>query len=101
MLVVHVHVRVKPDRVEDFKKVSLQNATESLKEPGIARFDVVQQQDDPTKFVLVEAYRTPNAPGAHKLTPHYNAWREAVESMMAEPRFSVKFNSLYPEEARW
>jgi len=101
MLVVHVHVRVKAEAVEAFKKVSLANAEASLKEPGIARFDVVQQQDDPTRFVLVEAYRTAEAPGAHKATAHYACWRDAVESMMAEPRFSVKFNSVFPAESEW
>lgn len=101
MLVVHVHVRVKPEHIEAFKEISLRNAAASLKEPGIARFDVLQQQEDPAKFVLIEAYRTPEAPGAHKETPHYAAWRDAVSSMMAEPRSSVKFNSLYPEDSRW
>jgi (4S)-4-hydroxy-5-phosphonooxypentane-2,3-dione isomerase len=101
MLVVHVHVRVKEEAIEPFKRVSLANAEASLREPGIARFDVVQQQDDPTRFVLVEAYRTPEAPGAHKNTAHYKEWRDAVESMMAEPRFSVKFDSLFPAESGW
>mgnify|MGYP001259571711 CR=1 FL=1 len=103
MLVFHVHVHVKPECVEAFKRVSIANAMASLKEPGVARFDVVQQQDDPTRFVLVEAYHTADAPGAHKNTSHYQDWRHAVESqnMMAEPRYSVKFNSLYPEESRW
>src|SRR5690606_7760457 len=101
MLVVHVHVRVKPDQVEAFKKVSLANARESVKEPGIARFDVVQQQDDSTRFVLVEAYRTPDAPAAHKETAHYKTWRDAVETMMAEPRFSVKFQNLFPDDSGW
>ncbi len=103
MLVVHVHVHVRPECVEAFKQISLANAAASLKEPGVARFDVVQQQDDPTRFVLVEAYRTPEAPAAHKQTRHYQQWRDAVESqnMMAEPRFGVKYNSLYPEESGW
>jgi quinol monooxygenase YgiN len=101
MLVVHVHVRVKPECVEAFKQVSTKNAAASLREPGIARFDVIQQQDDSTKFVLIEAYRTADAPAAHKETPHYAEWRDAVAAMMAEPRFSVKFASLYPEDNRW
>ncbi len=99
MLVVHVQVRVKPECVEAFKEVSLANARQSVKEPGIARFDVVQQEDDPTRFVLVEAYRDANAPGAHKQTAHYAAWRDAVASMMAEPRSSLKFRNLFPEES--
>lgn len=101
MLVVHVHVRVKPDRVPNFIQATLANARESIKEPGIAAFDVVQQQDDPSKFVLVEAYRTADAPGAHKLTTHYATWRDAVADMMAEPRSSVKFSNLFPDDSAW
>jgi (4S)-4-hydroxy-5-phosphonooxypentane-2,3-dione isomerase len=101
MLVVHVYVHVKSEAVDAFKRAALANARESIKEPGIARFDVVHQQDDPTRFVLVEAYRDAAAPGAHKQTKHYQAWREAVDSIMAEPRSSVKFNSLFPDEGAW
>jgi quinol monooxygenase YgiN len=101
MLVVHVHVHVKPECVGDFKRVSLANARESIKEPGIARFDVVQQQDDPTRFVLVEVYRDNQAPAAHKETKHYAAWRDAVASMMAEARSSVKFQNVFPEDQGW
>ena len=101
MLVVHVHVHVKPECVEAFKQASLANARESIKEPGIARFDCVQQQDDPTRFVLVEAYRTPQAPAAHKETRHYQTWRDAVAPMMAEPRTSVKFENLFPPDSAW
>jgi quinol monooxygenase YgiN len=98
MLVVHVHARVKPEFVEPFKQATLENARQSLKEPGVAQFDVLQQQGDPTRFVLVEAYRTPDAPAAHKETRHYQAWRDAVAPMMAEPRASVKFASVFPED---
>lgn len=101
MLVVHVHVHVKPEYVEAFKQASLANAQESIKEPGIARFDCVQQQDDPTRFVLVEAYRTPQAPAAHKETKHYQTWRDAVAPMMAEPRTSVKFENWFPPDSAW
>ena len=101
MLVVHVHVQVKAEAVEDFKQATLANARESLKEPGIARFDVVQQQDDPTSFVLVEVYRDAAAAAAHKETKHYPIWRDAVAPMMAAPRLSVKFNNLFPEDANW
>src|SRR5215475_7572932 len=80
MLVVHVHARVKPEMVEAFRQATLENARQSVQEPGIARFDVVQQEDDPTRFVLVEAYRTAEAPAAHKITAHYQAWRDAVAS---------------------
>ena len=101
MLVVHVHVHVKPECVEDFKRISLANARESIKEPGIARFDVVQQQYDPTRFVLVEVYRDNQAPAAHKETKHYATWRDAVSNMMAEPRSSVKFTNVFPDDQGW
>ena len=101
MLVVHVHVHVKPEYVETFKQASIANARESVQEPGIARFDCLQQQDDPTRFVLVEAYRTPEAPAAHKETRHYQTWRDAVAPMMAEPRTSVKYSNLFPDDAAW
>jgi len=101
MLVVHVHVHVRPEAVEAFKQATLVNAGESVKEPGIARFDVVQQQDDPTRFVLVEAYRTAEAPTAHKETKHYQIWRDAVAPLMAEPRSSAKFTSIFPEDHGW
>ena len=101
MLVVHVHVHVKPECVEAFKEATLANARESIKEAGIAAFDCIQQQDDPTRFVLVEAYRTPQAPAAHKETKHYQTWRDAVAPMMAEPRTSVKYTNLFPEDSAW
>lgn len=101
MLVVHVHVRVKPETVEAFKQATLANARESLQEPGVARFDVVQQQDDPTRFVLVEVYRDAAAAAAHKETKHYPIWRDTVAPMMAAPRQSVKFNDVFPEDAEW
>ena len=101
MLVVQVHVRVKPESVEAFKAATLANARASLQEPGIARFDVVQQQDDPTRFVFVEVYRDANAAAAHKETKHYPVWRDAVASMMAEPRSSVKFNNVFPDDQEW
>lgn len=101
MLVVHVHVRVKPEFIEAFKQASTANARESLKEPGIARFDLVQHEDDPSRFVLVESYRTADAPAAHKATAHYAAWRDAVAPMMAEPRSSEKFRSVFPPETDW
>jgi autoinducer 2-degrading protein len=96
MLVVHVQVHVKPECVEAFKAATLANARASLQEPGVARFDVVQQQDDPTRFVFVEVYRDANAAAAHKETKHYPIWRDAVAPMMAEPRSSVKFNNVFP-----
>jgi (4S)-4-hydroxy-5-phosphonooxypentane-2,3-dione isomerase len=101
MLVIHVHVHVKPECVEAFKQATIANGNESLKEPGVARFDMVQQQDDPTRFVLVEAYRSNDAPAKHKETPHYQTWRDAVASLMAEPRSSIKFSSVFPAEPEW
>ena len=101
MLVVHVQVRVRPEAIEAFKQATLENARQSVQEPGVAALDVVQQQDDPARFVLVEAYRTPEAPAAHKETRHYQVWRDAVAAMMAEPRSSVKFTNLFPDDARW
>src|SRR5258707_13656878 len=98
MLVVHIHVHVKPECLEAFKTATLANAQASVREPGIARFDVVQQADDPTRFVLVEAYRTVAAPSAHKETAHYAAWRDAVASMMAEPRTMAKFCNVFPDD---
>jgi (4S)-4-hydroxy-5-phosphonooxypentane-2,3-dione isomerase len=97
MLTVHVHILVKPDRVDAFKAACIENSRNSLQEPGIARFDVLQQQDDPTRFVLVEIYRSAEAPAAHKQTAHYQKWAEAVADMMAVPRFSVKFDNVGPE----
>jgi (4S)-4-hydroxy-5-phosphonooxypentane-2,3-dione isomerase len=96
MIIVHVFVHVKPDQAEAFKRASTANARESLKEPGVARFDVLQQQDDPTRFVLVELYRGPEDPARHKDTAHYRAWRDTVADMMAEPRSSIKFQPVFP-----
>jgi autoinducer 2-degrading protein len=101
MLVVHVHVKVKPECIQEFKEVTIENARQSLKEPGIARFDVVQQNDDPSRFVLVEAYRTVEATAAHKATAHYAAWRDRMESLMAEPRSSMKYSNVFPGEEGW
>jgi quinol monooxygenase YgiN len=101
MLIVHVHVRVKPESVEAFARATVENARQSLREPGIARFDVAQQADDPTRFVLVEVYRTAEAPAEHKATAHYAAWRDAVAPMMAEPRTSVKYGAVHPDATGW
>jgi autoinducer 2-degrading protein len=101
MLVVHVHAYVQPEMVEAFKVATATNARNSVLEPGIARFDVVQDLDDPTHFVLVEAYRTAEATTAHKETAHYAAWRDAVAPMMARPRSAVKFTNIFPADAGW
>ena len=101
LLVVHVHVHVKPDGVEAFRAASLDNARASVREPGIARFDIVQSTDDPTRFVLVEVYRNAEAPAAHKQTAHYARWRDAVNDLMAEPRTSSRYVNVFPDDAGW
>ena len=101
MLIVHVQVHVKPEHIEAFKLATIENASHSVKEPGIARFDVAQQADDPTRFVLVEAYRDAEAPTRHKATAHYNAWAEKVADMLAEPRSAVKYRNICPGDEGW
>ena len=101
MFIVHVFVRVKEDRIEDFKRATLENARNSVNEPGIARFDVVQHRDDPARFILVEVYRTYEDPTKHKETEHYIKWRDTVEEMMGEPRSSIKLINVFPDEKGW
>lgn len=101
MLIVHVFVHVKPESVDAFVAATLENARNSIREPGVVRFDVVQQEDDPTRFLLIEIYRTLADPARHKETAHYATWRDTVESMMAEPRRSVRYRALFPEAAAW
>ena len=98
MLVVHVHVRIRPGQVEEFLAATLANARASLAEPGVLRFDVIQDEADPAHVVLVEVYRDAEAPAAHKLTPHYATWRDAVAEMMAEPRASTRFRAVFPPD---
>jgi autoinducer 2-degrading protein len=98
MYIVHVHIHVKPEFIEAFKAVSLENARNSIHEPGVVRFDILQQPDDPSRFVLVEIYRTSEDPAKHKSTPHYNSWREAAEPMMVEPRTRIIFVNLFPAD---
>jgi (4S)-4-hydroxy-5-phosphonooxypentane-2,3-dione isomerase len=101
LIVVHVDVRVKPASVEAFLQATRENAEHSVCEPGIARFDVAQDEQDPTRFVLVEVYRDAQAPAAHKETAHYNKWRDTVADMMAEPRSSRRFRNVFPEDQQW
>jgi quinol monooxygenase YgiN len=101
MLIVHVFVHVKPASIDAFAAATLENARNSVEEPGVVRFDVVQQADDPARFLLIEIYRSSGDPARHKETPHYAAWRDAVEPMMAEPRRSVKYEALFPAPAEW
>lgn len=101
MIVVHVQVHVVPEQVDAFRDATLANARASVREPGVARFDVLQRTDDPTRFVLVEVYRTAEAPAQHKQTAHYLRWRDAVAAMMASPRTSERFDNLFPDDAGW
>ena len=101
MHIVHVFVRVKEDCIEDFRAAAAENASHSINEPGIARFDVLQQKDDPTRFILVEVYRTPEDPAKHKETAHYLKWRDTVATMMAEPRNSIVLANVFPEDSQW
>jgi (4S)-4-hydroxy-5-phosphonooxypentane-2,3-dione isomerase len=101
MLVIQVNVRVKSESVEAFKAATIENARNSVNEPGIARFDFFQHADDPTRFTLIEVYRSAEAPAAHKDTRHYQAWRDAVADMMAEPRSSVRLANVFPPDDGW
>ena len=101
MLIAHIHVHVKPESVEEFRQATIGNARASVQEPGIARFDVAQQQDDATRFVLIEVYRTAEGPAAHRETAHYLKWRDLVEPMMAEPRQRMLCNPVFPDPQGW
>lgn len=101
MLIIHVHIQVKPEYVEAFKAATVANASASRREAGIAQFDFCQQADDPTRFILVEAYRSPEGHAAHRETAHYATWRDAVAPMMATPRTSVKYSEIYPPSSEW
>ena len=101
LVVVHVHVHVTPESVEAFREATLANASQSVGEPGIARFDVIQSVDDPTRFVLIEVYRNAQAPAAHKDTAHYQKWRDTVAPMMAQPRSSHIYINVFPDDAGW
>lgn len=101
MHIVHVHIHVKPEFIEAFKQATLANATKSAQETGNVRFDVLQQSEDATRFVLVEIYRTTEASAAHKETPHYKLWRDAVMKMMAEPRQGIRYNNVFPTAENW
>jgi autoinducer 2-degrading protein len=101
MLVVHVHVHVKPESIDAFRRETLENARNSVKEPGVARFDVLQDMEDPSRFILTEVYRSSDDPAEHKKTAHYQRWRGTVVDMMVEPRRSAKFTNIFPEDAGW
>jgi quinol monooxygenase YgiN len=101
MQILIVHIHVKPDMLEAFKEVTSENARNSAKEPGVSRFDFIQQVDDPTKFLLIEVYRDAEAVAAHKETAHYLAWRDKAVDMMAQPRYGIKYQNIYPEDNGW
>jgi len=96
MIIVHVHVHIKSDNVDAFKEATIENARNSIKEPGILRFDVLQQEDDPTQFLLIEVYEDNNAIAQHKESAHYARWRDVVQSVMSEPRKSIKYVNIFP-----
>ena len=101
MYIVHVHVHVKPEFVEAFKQATVENASNSVQEEGVARFDVVQQTDDPTRFILVEVYKSVEASAAYKETAHYLKWRDSVADMMAKPRQGIKYSNIFPDDGGW
>jgi quinol monooxygenase YgiN len=101
LIVVMVQAHVNPDGVEAFRAASADNARQSLLEPGVARFDVVQSTEDPTRFLLIEVYKTADAPAAHKATSHYAVWRDTVAPLMAEPRTSIRYVNVFPDDAGW
>ena len=101
MQIIHVHVQVKPESIEAFRQATVENAQNSVREPGIARFDVIQDASDPTQFVLVEVYRRPDARAQHRATAHYQKWRDAVEDMMAASRTSAEFRNVFPDDEGW
>ncbi|HVN71161.1 MAG TPA: antibiotic biosynthesis monooxygenase [Desulfomonilia bacterium] len=98
MVIVHVFIHVKQDKIESFRNASSENARNSVLEPGIARFDVIQQKDDPARFVLVEVYRSETATSEHKQTSHYKKWKDTIEAMMAEPRYSIRYTNIFPDD---
>ena len=101
MYIVHVFVEVKPDYIQDFIEATLENASESVKEPGISRFDVLQDQENPNRFVLNEVYRTIEDPARHKATAHYKHWKDMVTEMMAGPRSKQIYGNLFPLDKDW
>ncbi len=101
MHIIHVCVHVKKDTIEDFKQATMHNARNSVCEAGVVRFDVIQQQDDPARFVLVEVYKTPEDQLLHKETGHYQTWRDTVADMMEEPRKGIQYTNVYPDNENW
>jgi autoinducer 2-degrading protein len=101
MHIMHVHIRIKPEHIDAFKAATIENASNSVKEPGVAQFDLIQQADDPTRFILLEVYRSPDDVASHRTTAHFNAWAAKVADMFAEPRSRVFYTNVYPADADW
>jgi (4S)-4-hydroxy-5-phosphonooxypentane-2,3-dione isomerase len=101
MNIVLVRVQVKSDCIEEFKAATVENAACSIQEPGVARFDLLQESADPCRFLLVEVYRNAGAPALHKQTAHYAKWRDAVAPMMAEPRTGTGYTNIFPDDGGW
>ena len=101
MLVIQVFIHIKPEHVEAFAAASRENAAQSIHEKGCARFDVIQQLDDPTRFVLYEAYHTQADNDLHKQSAHYLKWRDSVQGMQAEERYSIKYTACFPPDDAW
>jgi quinol monooxygenase YgiN len=98
MMINHVHIRVKPESIEAFREATIENARNSALEPGIARFDFLQQADDPASFLLIEVFREAAAQARHRETAHYAIWRDTVADMMAEPRTAIKYSNVFPPD---
>ncbi len=101
MHIVQVHIHVKPEKINEFKKACIENAENSLRESGVARFDVLQQSDDPTRFILAEVYRSAEDQAKHKETSHYNKWRDLAEPMMLEARTRTTYINIFPRDEGW
>ena len=101
MHIMHVHIRIKPEHIDAFKAATIENATNSIKEPGVARFDFIQQADDPARFMLIEVYRSPSDVDSHRASAHYNAWAAKVADMFAEQRTRTFYSNVYPEDGGW
>jgi autoinducer 2-degrading protein len=96
-----VQAQVRPDCVDEFRAATEVNARESRREAGVIRFDVIQELEDPTRFVLIEVFRDPAAANSHRETAHYQHWRDTVAPLMAEPRTNKKYVNVSPEDAGW
>jgi len=101
MHIVHVDIKVNPESIDAFRLATLENARTSAREPGVARFDFLQNIEDPARFTLVEVYRTPEDVAKHKQTAHYASWNESVATMMAEPRTRLVFTNMFPPDEGW